>query len=512
VVAALPLFAARAAAQAPAPDRLVAAIREEGITRSRVMELAQVLMDSIGPRLTGSPGSTAASDWLIRTYRSWGIEARAEHYGTWQGWRRGVTHLDLIAPRVRTLQATMLAWSPGTRGPVTAPVVATPRVANRAERDAFLASVRGKAILLTPPEPSCRPGESWERWADADARARFQARRDSARMAWSARASSFEIARIDDLIVMLEQAGVVALLGSAWSEGWGTEKVMGSYAAERAAYLDLSCEDYGLLWRLAERGQGPVVRVEADAEALGEVPVANTIATIRGTELPDEYVILSAHVDSWDSASGATDNGTGTVAMMEAMRILKAVLPRPRRTIMVGHWNGEEQGLNGSRAFAADHPEIVAGLQALFNQDDGTGSIDRITMEGLVGPGAHFREWLGRIPAELTAGMTLADPGTPGRGGTDNAAFTCGGAPGFGLNSRGWDYGTYTWHTDRDTFDKLVPEELRRNATLIAMLAYFASESPTRLPRARAELPVDPRSGQRPAWPACGAPRRSSGR
>jgi hypothetical protein len=511
VVLALLLAPAPVAAQS-STDATVSAIREEGIARSRVMDLAQVLMDSIGPRLTGTPGSTAASDWLIRTYRSWGIEARAERYGTWQGWRRGVTHVDLIAPRVRTLQATMLAWSPGTPGEITAPVVIIPRVPGPAERAAFLASVRGQAVLIAPPEPSCRPGDNWERWGDADARARFQARRDSARTAWSARVLSLDVGRVDDLITLLEQAGAAALLGSAWSEGWGVQKVMGSYAAERAPHLDLSCEDYGLLWRLAERGQGPVVRVEADAEALGEVPVANTIAMIRGTELPDEYVILSAHLDSWDAASGATDNGTGTVAMMEAMRILKAVLPRPRRTIMVGHWNGEEQGLNGSRAFAADHPEIVAGLQALFNQDDGTGRLDRLTMEGLVGPGAYFRDWLARIPAELTAGVTLLDPGTPGRGGTDNAAFTCSGAPGFGFNSRGWDYGTYTWHTDRDTFDKLVPEELRRNATLIAMVAYFAAEAPARLPRTRVELPVDPRSGQRPGWPTCGAPRRSSGR
>jgi hypothetical protein len=198
--------------------------------------------------------------------------------------------------------------------------------------------------------------------------------------------------------------------------------------------------------------------------------------------------------------------------MMEAMRILHTVLPHPRRTIMAGHWNGEEQGLIGSRAFAADHPDIVAGLQASFNHDDGTGRADRITMEGLVGPGAYFADWLKRIPTELTDGVVLADPGTPGRGETDNASFTCSGAPGFGLNSKSWDYTRYTWHTNRDTFDKIVPEDLRKTATLIAMLAYFASETPDRLPHAKAELPVDPRSGERLAWPTCTAPRRSSGR
>jgi carboxypeptidase Q len=512
VVLAALLVPSPSRAQNQPQDRLVAAIREEGIARSRVMDLAQVLMDSVGPRLTGSPGSEAASDWLIRTYRSWGIEARAEPYGTWQGWRRGITHLDLIAPRVRTLEATMLAWSPPSRGPISGPVVVVPEVASDAARDAFLGTVRGKVILLTAPQPSCRPEDSWERWGSPAAVDRLEARRDSTRNVWAQHARSFGISRVDDLAALLERAGAIAFLTSEWSAGWGTQKIFGNYSAQNVPHLDVACEDYGLLWRLAERGQGPVVRLQADAEALGEVPVANTIATIPGTVAPNEYVMLSAHLDSWDGASGATDNGTGTVVMMEAMRILRAVLPRPRRTIMVGHWNGEEQGLNGSRAFAADHPEIVAGLQALFNQDDGTGRIDRITMEGLVGPGAYFRQWLQRMPAELTEGVNLADPGTPGRGGTDNASFTCSGAPGFGLNSRGWDYGTYTWHTNRDTFDKIVPEELRRNATLIAMLVYFASETPDKLPRTRAELPVDARSGQRPTWPACGQPRRSYGR
>ena len=500
-----------AGAQTPT-DAGIAAIRAEGIERSRVLELAQVLMDSIGPRLTGSPGSSAASDWLIRTYRSWGIEARAEPYGTWTGWRRGITHLDLIAPRVRTLDATMLAWSPSSRGPRTGPVVVVPRVANDAERAAFLAQVKGAVVLVTAPEVTCRPDDSWRRWADSAAVDRLNARRDSTRTAWAQGGGSFGVERVGDLVALLEDAGAIGFLSSEWSRGWGVQKVFANYSTQNAPHLDVACEDYGLLWRLAERGQGPVVRLEADAESLGTVPVANTIASIPGTVTPNEYVMLSAHLDSWDASSGATDNGTGTVVMMEAMRILRAVLPKPRRTILVGHWNGEEQGLVGSRAFAADHPEIIEALQASFNQDDGTGRIDRITMEGLVGPGPYFREWLRRIPADLTAGVTLADPGTPGRGGSDNASFTCSGAPGFGLNSRGWDYGAYTWHTNRDTFDKLVPEELRRNATLIAMLAYFASETPDRLPRAKAELPVDARTGRQPTWPTCAAPQRSDPR
>jgi hypothetical protein len=305
------------------------------------------------------------------------------------------------------------------------------------------------------------------------------------------------------LIERLEEAGAAGLLTSRWAEAWGTQQVHDSWSA-RLPTFDLSCEDYGLVFRLAESGQPPTLRVEADAELLGQVPVWNTIGMIRGSELPDEYVVLSAHFDSWDSASGATDNGTGTIAMMEAMRILRATYPNPKRTLLVGHWNGEEQGLNGSRAWAAAHPEVVRGLQALFNQDEGTGRIVRISMQGLAGAGQIFRGWMARMPSELTSEIELVDPGSPTAGGSDDASFICAGAPAFRLTSLSWDYGPYTWHTNRDSFDKVVMDELKSNAALIAMFAYLASEEPARFPRERAPLPNDPRTGQPASWPECG--------
>jgi hypothetical protein len=305
-----------------------------------------------------------------------------------------------------------------------------------------------------------------------------------------------------ELIRRLEEAGAAGILTSRWAEAWGVQTVHDAWS-EQLPSVDLSCEDYGLLYRLAEHGQTPVIRVEAHSQALGEVPVWNTIAVIPGRELPDEYVVLSAHFDSWDSASGATDNGAGTITMMEAIRILSAAYPTPKRTILVGHWNGEEQGLNGSRAFAADHPEIVAGLQALFNQDEGTGQVTRISMQGLAQAGRTFRSWFARMPQGLVEQIELTDPGAPSGGGSDEAAFVCAGAPAFRLSGVSWDYGPYTWHTNRDTFDKLVLEDLENNATLIAMLSYLAAEEPIRIPRDRAVLPVDPASGQRSVWPEC---------
>jgi Zn-dependent M28 family amino/carboxypeptidase len=217
---------------------------------------------------------------------------------------------------------------------------------------------------------------------------------------------------------------------------------------------------------------------------------------VRGSELPNEYVVFSAHFDSWDGGSGATDNGTGSSMMLETMRILRQTYPNPRRTIVIALWGGEEQGLNGSRRFVNMHPDIVDGIQAVFNQDNGTGRVQNISMSGFVDAGAAFGSWMARLPSQLSGQIDLQLPGSPGRGGSDHASFVCAGAPAFSLSAVSWDYGTATWHTNRDTFDKLVEEDIRSNATLAAMLAYLASEHPEKLSREKRNL------GQIP-WPPC---------
>ncbi|MFP4623207.1 MAG: M20/M25/M40 family metallo-hydrolase, partial [Gemmatimonadota bacterium] len=310
-----------------------------------------------------------------------------------------------------------------------------------------------------------------------------------------------------DVAGLLHANGVAAVLTSSWSGGYGAHRIFGDRDGLMPT-LAVSCEHYGLLHRLADHGQAPRVRLQADARELGEVPVFNTVGMIPGTERPDEYVLFSAHLDSWDGAQGATDNGTGTVIIAEAMRLLKAHYPNPRRTIIAGHWGSEEQGLNGSRAFAADHPEIVEGLQAVLNQDNGTGKISRVGMEGLLDAGAHFADWLSALPAELTRPIDVDFPGAPS-GGSDYAAFSCAGAPAFGLWVDSWDYGRYTWHTNMDTLDKLAFANVRHNAVLFAMLAYMASEDPEFIDRERRIMPVDRRTGEPGTWPACQPPDRS---
>lgn len=503
----------------PVEDPILEAIWHEGMNGSEVRTLAQVLADSIGPRLTGSPALEAASDWLIRLYDGWGVEARKEQYGTWRGWRRGPTHIDLLEPRVRTLDGTMLAWSRGTQGLVEGGVVALPDLSGRDALLRWLPNVRDNFVLLSAPEPSCRPASNWQEHGGDRALAEFLERRRAVQLTWTRRVANlgFRGNQRGQLIEMLEEAGALGFLTAYWSTGWGANKVFSlelvfEAGSESVPAIHLSCEDYGLVFRLTENQQSPRVRLSAESEDLGEVPVYNTIAELEGTEYPDEYVILSAHLDTWDGSSGATDNGTGTVMMLEAMRILSQVYPNPKRTILVGHWAGEEQGLNGSRAFASDHPEITENLRALFNQDNGTGAIESISMQGLTEAGAHFGRWLSRIPAELAGEIDLLLPGNPGAGGSDHLAFICSGLPAFNLRAADFDYWAYTWHTDIDTYDKISFRNLRRNATLVAMLAYLASEDDQPIPLDRRINVRSTRDGRRADWLSCAEAERSSGR
>ena len=491
-------------------DPTLRRIWDEGMNRSQAMKLIQVLTDSIGPRLTGTPGIKRGNDWLVATYKSWGVEARNEQYGTWMGWRRGITHIDLLQPRVRALEGTLLAWSGGTGGkPVDAETIVLPDLPDSNAFNQWLPQVKGKYVLISFPQPTCRPDSSFKEFALPETFTRVQDERRVANQAWQQRVTrTGQTTRV--LPLRLEAAGARGVVTSLWSNGWGVNKIFNA-RTRTIPTIDLSCEDYGLVYRLTENRQGPLLRVTADAEFLGDnVPVFNTLAEIKGREVPGEYVMLSAHFDSWDGASGATDNGTGTTVMLEAMRILKTVYPNPRRTILVGHWSGEEQGLIGSRAFAEDHPDVVSGLQALFNQDNGTGRVVNFGAAGLVNTGQYLGKWLSRIPNEITRHINLQLPGSPAGGGSDNASFICHGAPGLGLGSLGWEYGTYTWHTNRDTYDKVVADEIKNNAVLTAMLVYLASEEPDKLPRDRRILaPSRQNPEQPPQWPSCQKPARS---
>ncbi len=508
----------------PTDDPVIKRLWALGMDSSRVQALAQVFLDSLGPRMSGTAMQKAANDWVVKTYTDWGIEARNERIGTWRGWRRGHSHIDLRTPRVRTLEGTLLGYSPGTGGrPVEAPVIVLPRFADTAEFVRWLPEVRGKFVLVSAPMPTCRPVENWTANAEPAVKSRMDSLRSAVNREWAGpnvRGTGLSLALgTGSLGVRLEEAGAAGVVTSRLKDAWGTYDVFETYNT-RAPAIALSCEDYGLVFRLAENNQGPTLRVDADAELLGEQPIFNTIGMIRGSEKPDEYVVLSAHFDSWDGGSGATDNGTGTLTMLEAMRILKLAYPAPKRTILVGHWTAEEKGLVGSRAFTEDHPELLPGIQAVFNQDNGTGRIVRLGGGGMVNSPKHINAWMAKLPEEFRTQVNFGGPGSPSGGGSDDASFACHGVPAFGLGAHNWNYGQYTWHTNRDTYDKVVFDELKGNATITAMLAYLASEDPEKVSRERVDLAARAAAGGggggppgAMTWPACQqAPRQTNPR
>jgi carboxypeptidase Q len=497
-------------------DPVIRRMWQVGMEHSKTQELAQVLMDSIGPRLSGSPGFQSAVEWLEQKYTSSGITVRRERYGTWRGWNPGVVHMQLTAPRVQNLEVELLAWSGGTNGrAVEGDVVVIPELADAAAARRWLGTVRGKFVLVSPPEIMCRAPQELEKYARTATVRRLDSLRTQTQRAAMARLRSLAPSGSQnffrDAHLRLDSAGVVGIGTSLWSGGWGVNKVFAA-TAPRAPTVDLSCEDYGLLYRLASNNQGPRVRLTAEARATPqEVPMFNVVAELRGSELPDEYVLLSAHLDSWHGATGATDNGTGTITMLEAMRILKETYPNPRRTILAGHWGGEEQGTIGSLAFAEDHPGIMQGLQVVFNQDNGTWRVEILEAQGFLKAGANLAKWVAQLPAEMTDSVRLQVPGPQANAGSDHTSFVCRSVPAFRLQSSYTEYRQYTWHTNRDTYDKIVFDDLKNNATMAAMLAYAASEDPERTSRDQSVLPARP-NGEPRAWPRCGEAQRSSGR
>lgn len=461
-------------------------IVKEETDNSQLEKLAHELFDGIGPRLVGTPQMKAASDWAIAKYKTWGISARSEKWGEWRGWERGISHIDMVSPRVRSLEGTQLAWSPGMGDKtITAETVILPDLADSLAYVKWMPSVKGKLVMISMLQPTGRPDYNWQEFALKESFEKMKAARTAATDAWKKRITKTGYT-VKTLPVALEKAGAAGIIINNWSSGFGVDKIFGAYT-KIVPTIDIALEDYGMLYRLTESGAKPIIRLHTESKELGVVPAFNTLAEIRGTEKPDEYVMLSAHFDSWDGGTGATDNGTGTLTMMEAMRLLKKFYPHPKRTILVGHWGSEEEGLNGSRAFVEDHPEIVKNLQALFNQDNGTGRVINLSGQGYSDAKDYLTRWLAAVPDTIKNRIKTTFPGVPGSGGSDFASFDAVGAPGFSLSSLNWSYFAYTWHTNRDTYDKVVFDDVRNNAILAAILAYMASEDPEKTKNIKAE-------------------------
>lgn len=483
------------------------AIYEAGMADQGLELLAHKFLDGIGPRLTGSPQMQKAHDMVVQQYRDWGIDAHNEQWGEWRSWERKFTHVDLMAPWTKTLEATQMAWCPDMKRPIEAEVVLLPYATDSLSFEKLLPGLKGKLVMISQPQVSGRPLNTFEPYLGRNGADSVVQLRRTQSADWQKRISNTGYT-MRTLPAKLEAAGAAGIILSSWTEGWGALKIFAARTTKIPA-VEMGVEDYNLLVRLSQNGTAPRLRVHTSSNWGGMVPVYNTMASMKGQERPDEIILLSAHIDSWDAGTGATDNGTGVLTMMEAMRILKKVYPAPRRTIMVGHWGSEEQGLNGSRAFTEDHPELLEKISMVFNQDNGTGRINTINTQGFLNAYAFFEEWISYLPGPLQGTFNMTYPGFPDVGGSDNIAFVTRGVPAFYLgSSNDWNYRAYTWHTQRDTYDKIIFDELRQNAIMVAMLVYMACETPEMLDRTVIKMPIDTKTGAQKKWPAPGKAQR----
>ncbi|NCT16611.1 MAG: M20/M25/M40 family metallo-hydrolase [Flavobacteriia bacterium] len=477
-------------------------VMKEAFENSQLEQLAHELLDEIGPRLVGSPQMKKANDWAVVKFSEWGIPASTQQYGEWRGWERGVSHIDLLEPRVKSLEGMQLAWSPATpKNGTVAEVILLPKIIQDSiSFSTWMATqVKGKFILVSMPQMTGRPDYNWEEFATPESLKKMKEARTEQSTTWNnnLRNSGYTSRTID---AALEKAGAAGIIQSYWSKGFGANKIFGA-RTKKIPTVDLSLEDYGMVYRLAENGKKPKISITTVSKELGIVPTFNTIARIEGSEKPEEYIILSAHFDSWDGGSGATDNGTGSITMMEVARVLKKYYPNPKRTILIGLWGSEEQGLNGSRSFVSDNPSIVENIQVVFNQDNGTGRVSTINGQGFLHSYNYIGKWLQDVPQEISKHIETTFPGTPSGGGSDHSSFVAMGVPAFSMSSLSWSYWNYTWHTNRDTYDKIVFDDVKNNVALIAIMTYLASEDAEKTARDKILLPINKRSGEQMEWP-----------
>ena len=433
------LLAAAAVAQQDLSDAII----KEATEKSQVMDHLDILVNEIGPRLTSSDNLTKACEWARDRFASYGLEARLEEWGTFPvGFNRGPWSGVMIRPERRRLTFCTPSWTPGTDGPVTAEAVAAPE-----NEDFDPESLRGKWVLQIK-----RPKR--------DVRKKLEAAYDEVGIAGLIRRNAGE------LIVTS-----------------GNPRIDFEKLPTRVT-IDMLPDDFDAVVKQIEEGTEPHLTIAIKNEFKnGPVPLYNVIADLKGTEFPDEYVVVGGHIDSWDGARGAIDNGTGCATTLEAARILTAVGAKPRRTIRFMLWSGEEQGLLGSDAYVKAHRDEMERYSAVLVHDGGTNYVSGITGTEPMTP--IFEEIFARA-MELDADMKFKVGETrtiAAFGASDHASFIKAGVPGFFWNQSGRANYTYGHHTQHDLIDQAVPEYQRHSATVIALGALGLADLDEKLPR-----------------------------
>jgi hypothetical protein len=454
----------------------IASIVAEGMQRSHAAADLEYLTDVIGPRLTGSTGVRRANEWTAAKLREYGVDSvTLEPWTFGIGWQRGPLTMRLLAPHERWLQAVSWAWAPGTNGPRAGDVVYVDAT-TRADFDArFAGKLRGAWVMLARPYPRTNP--------DAFS-VRDSLRVDSLRRAMRAqRLSGAQREFLGAQHALLAGQGIA---GQIMDGGKEFALLTMSGAPDDVAPFPIvvvANETFSEMHRLVARGER--VRVEVNASnTFGRDTLIqwNTVGEIRGSERPDEVVLVGAHLDSWDLGTGATDNATGSIAVLEAARLLGALKAsgiRPKRTIRFAFFTGEEQGLYGSQYYAMRHVAELPRFQAVLVLDNGTGRIVGMALQGWDELHDLWSEMLGSIvalgPFVVRSGMKT---------GTDHLAFLPAGVPSFNYDqmSRGYDH---THHSQVDVFDHAVPDDVAQAATVMAVNALQLANLPVLLPRRR---------------------------
>lgn len=487
VVAAL--LAAPASAQV-AQERVdlavVQQIRAEGLDRSRIDDLAQHLLDVIGPRLTGSPAMKQANQWAATTLREWGLHnVVVEPWGEFgRGWERVSYSGRILTPFVQPLDAMPVAWTGSTKGTITGNAVLVD-VGTREDLAKYRGKLRNAIVLRVPapnPDPEFTPST---RRYDADSLMQPQTQRRPQQQGPNNFAAVRALSAAFDSMVV--QEGVLATLApSNWQYsvlrvGGGSGRSLDQPIPPPA--LVVSIEQYGQIYRNVKRGVP--VRIELNVQNrfhTDDTKAYNTLADLPGTDKADELVMLGAHLDSWHAGQGATDNAAGSIVMMEAMRILKALDLKPRRTIRIALWSGEEQGLLGSRHWVENHKALWPKISAYVNVDNGTGRLRGIWNQGNEQATPLFEQIL--FPFRDLGVVAVRQGNT---GGTDHLSFDRVGVPGFNFIQDPIEYSIRTHHSNVDTYDHLLIDDLKQAAVVVASTVYALAMRDDMVPRKPAQ-------------------------
>jgi len=467
---------APALTQEPVDLAMTARIREEGLQRSQALDLFQTMTDDIGARLTASPGFDQAAEWARDRFAAWGlVNARLEPFEFGRGWSLEKLSVEMTAPRYMPLTGYAEAWTPSIAGDVVSGRVVYIGESTAAQIEAMAATLRGAIVLTHQPQAQFLDADRPQPGLDAD----------GVRTGNPAGVPLRSATPLQQMLPLLARAGAaVVLRPSAYRDG--TVGVGGNRATRNDATpsIVLAAEQYDVLARLARSGAPPELRIELRTRYHEEdTRTFNVVADIPGTDpqLRDEVVILGGHLDSWHAAVGATDNGDGAVAAMEAARILAAVGARPRRTIRVVLWSGEEQGLLGARAYIEQQladPAARERLSVMLNDDPGSGRSLGFYMQENAAAKAVFDAWLEPL-RDLGVGRNVIE----GIGSTDHVPFDEIGLPAFTVIKDFEAYDERTRHTNADYPERMSEDELKQSAIFLAHFAWQAAQRAQRIPR-----------------------------